>query len=173
MNEIETLTLGSRGPAHVYRHSGNSDAVQNHRYQAGVLQFIHHFQPFRHAVLRVNNARIMSIIVQMDVMIVVVFQPPAIKVKATNRGKQDNQGHNVKREVHKRQSSFLWQFPEVRGAIVRRVIFSFGRMILLFASDYNSVPRHLYRYPTRNCHRIELKRVSYTSTRRTPIERWR
>lgn len=170
MNETETLAWGIRGPAHVKCHHGNRHAIQNHRYQAGVLQLIHHFEPFRHASLSVNNARIMSIIVEMNVMIVVVFQPPAVKVKTADGGKQNDQGHNVKREIHKRQGSFLCQFPEVRGAIVRRVISSFGRMILLFSSDYNSVPRHLSRRSSRNCHRNLLKRVSYTSTHWTPTE---
>jgi hypothetical protein len=97
-----------------------------------------------------------------------IFQPAAVEIKTAHSANQDEKSHSMKHEIHKRQGSFLTQFPEVRGAIIRRVMYSFGRMILLFSSEYKGVDRTFYWGETRICHRNRQGGVSYTSTRRRP-----
>ena len=106
-------------------------------------------------------------------MIFVVFQPATIDVKASYGNDEDGQGRNVIHDVHKRQGSFLLDFPKVHGAIVRRVIYSFGRMILLFSSEYKDGNHTFNKERVQICHRKRECRVSYTGSGRTPGRRRR
>ncbi len=177
--EMSALRIG--GPANISRHTGDGQSVQNHRRQPGIFQFIYHIEPFCHIGLSIDDARVMSVVVEMDVVIVVIFKPAAVQVQTANGTNQDEKRHNVKHEVHKRQGSFpyintrtaLRVFRSFRGATMRRVKYSFGRMILLFSSEYKGVDDTFYRSPARICHRNRPYGVSYTGTLRAREERWR
>ena len=142
VEEMEKLTLRVAGPAGINGHSGYGERVQNHGYQAGVLEFIHCIKPLGHIGLRVDNARIMSVVVKMNVVIVMVLKPPPVQIQADDGSNEDDQGHNVKREVHKKLP-FLSGFRG-RRAIVRGVIYSFAGMILLFSGEYKGADRSLF-----------------------------
>jgi hypothetical protein len=171
--EIEKLALRIGGPADIGGHPGDGQRIQDDRREAGIFQFLNQLKAFRHTGLGVDDARIMSVIVQMDIVIVVVFQPAAVKIKTAHGANQDEKSHNVKHEIHKRQGSFPTQFPEVRGATIRRVIYSFGRMILLFSSEYKGVDHTSYKGKTRICHRNRRRGVSTVVRGGDRGSRWR
>ena len=58
---------------------------KNYRRQTSVFQFIDHIEPFGHIGLSVDNARIMSVVMQMDIVIVVIFQPAAVQIQTGRR----------------------------------------------------------------------------------------
>ncbi len=143
-----TLALRVSSPADVDGHGGNSQRVQNDGGQPGVFQFIDRIETFGHAGLRVDNARVVGVVMQMDIVIIVVFEPPAVDIESYEGGNEDHEDSNVVHEIHKLQGSFLWRlwlFPKVRGVTVRGVIYSFGRMILLFSREYKGVDHSFYR----------------------------
>ncbi len=142
VEEIENLALRVAGPASVNGHAGYGKGVQNDGYQAGVLEFVHGIQPFGHAGLRADDAGIMSIVVKVNIVIVVVLKPPPVQIQADDGSNEDDQGHNVKREVHKKLP-FLGGFRG-RRAIVRGVIYSFAGMILLFSGEYKGAEQSLF-----------------------------
>jgi hypothetical protein len=74
----------------------------------------------------------------------------------------------MKQEIHKRQGSFRTQFSQVRGAIIRHAIYSFGRMILLFLSEYKGVDGTFYWGENPNLSPNRQRGVSYSSMRRRP-----
>ena len=93
---------------------------KNERDQTGIFQFVDHFEPFRHGCLSAHDASVMSIVVQMDVVIVVIIQPFSIKVEGRDRHNEDDKGHDVIHEIHKLQRSFLQSVPKERHAITTR-----------------------------------------------------
>ena len=173
--ESETLALRIGIPADIDGHGRNKQPIQDDGSNAGILQFVDHIEPFRHGGLRVDDARIVSVVMQMDVMIVVILEPAPVQIQTGNSGNEDDEGHNVVHEIHKQQGSFLLQMsPKVRGAIVRRDgIYSFAGIILLFFCEYKSFDRTFYKGKARNSHIKRVLRKAQSSTQGTPLGRWR
>jgi len=141
---MEKLELSVTVPTDIDGHGGNGDRVRNDRDQTGILELIDGVKAFGHIGLRVDDAGVVSIVMQMDVMVAVVFQPAAVKIESDNGCNEDDQGHNVVREIHKRLP-FLSDL-QVRRAIVRGVTDSFAGMILLFRDEYKGVDNTLSRW---------------------------
>jgi hypothetical protein len=139
---MEKLKLSAAVPTDVYRHGGDGNRVHNNRDKTGVLKLVDGIEAFGHSSLRIDDTRVVSIVVQMNVMVVVVFQPTAVKIEPDNGCNEDDQGHNVVREIHKRLP-FL-SGSRGRRAIVRGVTYSFAGIILLFGGEYKGVDRTFY-----------------------------
>jgi hypothetical protein len=142
LEEMENLKLSATVPTDVHRHSGDGHRVHDNRNQTGILEFVDRVEAFGHAGLGTDNARVVSVVVQVNVMVVVIFQPAAVQIEPNNGCNEDDQGHNVVREIHKRLPFF--RDLEARRAIVRGVRYSFAGMILLFANEFKTVDDTFY-----------------------------
>jgi len=142
LEEMEKLNLSVTVPSDINGHRGNGYCVHDDGNETRVLQLIDGVQALGHTGLRINDARVMSVVMQVNVMVVMVFQPAAVKIEPNDSCNEDDQGHNVVREIHKRLP-FLSDL-QVRRAIVRGVTDSFAGMILLFGSEYKGVDGTLY-----------------------------
>jgi hypothetical protein len=145
---MEKLHLRVAVPAGIDSHAGDGKSVQNDGDQAGILEFVQRVKALPHAGLRIDDTGVVRVVVQMNVVIVMVLKPAPVQVKTDESGNEDDKGHNVKREVHKKLP-LLGGF-QGRRAIVRGVIYSFAEMILLFAGEFKSVDRSLLREITEN-----------------------
>jgi hypothetical protein len=136
---MEKLTLSVAVPTGINRHGGDSKSVDDDSDQAGILEFVDGIEAFSDGGLGVDDAGIVSIVVQVNIVIVVIFNPAAVEVEGDDGGNEDDQGHKVVREIHKRLP--LLSGFRGRHAIIRGVKSSFAGMILLFGREYKGVDR--------------------------------
>jgi hypothetical protein len=124
---MEKLALSVAVPTDIYGHGGDSNRVHNDGDKAGVFEFVDRIEAFGHGGLRADNARVVSVVVEMDVMVVVVFYPAAVEIKRDDGRNEDGKGHNVVDEIHKR-------LPFLGGLQPRRAVVR-GVNILLCGND--------------------------------------
>lgn len=80
-------------PGVINGHTGDGQSIQNHGNKQTIFEFIERLNPLRHTSLSVHDGCVVGVIVEMNVMIAVIFEPPVIQEQPDDDNRKDR-AHN-------------------------------------------------------------------------------